>query len=197
MISNEYTNNTRLLTFSDVDQILSIINSKHKISGTDKDILEPESFDEHIKYALSQPNQRVIGYFEDNTLVSFLCQVIDKRLCAWHMTMLGTNSIHNWNYKKNGLEYCWANAMDYSEQQGIYRIYWSMPEHWARTQSRTMKTSDVWPRYDIYLEEEVNQDNFPIWDEHRVCFGKHLKPHTVVIKQALLKNEFRRFNTTI
>jgi hypothetical protein len=176
---------------------MSIINVKNKISKTDKNELEPESFDEHIKHVLTQDNQRVIGYFENNTLVSFLSQVLVNRLCAWHMTMLGTNSPHNWNYKKNGLEYCWANAMDYAEQQGIYRIYWSMPEHWARTQSRTMKTSDVWPRYDIYLEEEVNAGNFPLWDEHKISFGKHLKPHNVVIKQALLKNEHRRFSTTI
>lgn len=194
MISNDYNNNTRLLNVNDIDQIMSIIDSKHKISNTDKDSLEPESFVDHFNYALSQENQRIIGYFENDNLVSFLCQVIDKRLCAWHMTMLGTNSIHNWNYKKNGLEYCWANAMDFSEKQGIYRIYWSMPEFWARTQSRTMKTSDVWPRYEIYLEEQVPSGNFPKWDEHRVSFGKHIKPHTVVVKQALLKNEFRRFS---
>lgn len=194
MISNDYNNNTRLLNVNDIDQIMSIIDSKHKISNTDKDSLEPESFVDHFNYALSQENQRIIGYFENDSLVSFLCQVIDKRLCAWHMTMLGTNSIHNWNYKKNGLEYCWANAMDFSERQGIYRIYWSMPEFWARTQSRTMKTSDVWPRYEIYLEEQVPSGNFPKWDEHRVSFGKHIKPHTVVVKQALLKNEFRRFS---
>jgi hypothetical protein len=72
-----------------------------------------------------------------------------------------------------------------------------MPASWARTQNRTIKTSDVWQRYNIYLEEVLPANTIPAYDEYKISYGVKIKPHDVVIKQGLLKNEFRPFNKQI
>lgn len=189
MINDDYKKYTRELTIEDVPSALDVLKHKSKVSKIDK---EPDSISEYaILDAIK--NHRIIGYYEDNKLVSFLVQVIGKKLSAWHMTMLATNSEHTWNYKKNGLEYCWANAMDHAEKLGIYKIYWSLPSKWARTQRRTYMTTDVWYRYDIYIEDIILPNNYPKWEEHKTAFGDKLKPHEVTVKLAVLKNEYRSF----
>lgn len=190
MIPDTFLENTRVLTLSDVDSMFKIVTARPTISKMPLDKISKEDL---IK-SLEDNNTRCIGYFEEDNLVSYLLQVFTPRIPAWHMTVLHTISSHNWNYKKNGLEYCWANAMQYAESKNIYRLYWSMPAVWARTQYRTIKTSDVWPRYDIYVESHIPAGVLPTYDEYKISYGKKLKTHDVVIKQGLLKNEFRKFN---
>lgn len=195
MIDQFYQSVTKELTQQDISSILEILDQKDKISKVDK--VDNEQLKEIILSALSNDNERIIGYFVNDVLISYLAQYFSKRMPAWHMTMLGTRSKFPWNYKKNGLEYCWANAMDYAEKLDFYRIYWSLPSRWARTQQKTYMTTEVWYRYNIYIEDVIELNNFPKWDEHKISFGKILKPHDVTIKMAVLKNEFRRFSIKI
>ena len=190
MIPDDFLKNTRLLTVSDSDEMFDIIKHRDTISK----VLSTDTTKEDFVISLENPNSRTIGYFENKKLISFLVQTFTPRIPAWHMTVLFTISDSSWNYKKNGLEYCWANAMHYAESKNIFRIYWAMPAVWSRTQHRTIKTSDVWQRYEIYVEEVLPPDMFPSYDEYKISYGKKLKPHDVVIKQGLLKNEFRKFN---
>lgn len=193
MIALDFLTNTRALTKDDCDEMFNILTSRSTISKVPSDNVTKED----IVKSLEDSNTRCIGYFEDNKLVSYLLQVFTPRIPAWHMTVLYTISDSSWNYKKNGLEYCWANAMHYAESKNIFRLYWSMPASWARTQNRTIKTSDVWQRYNIYLEEVLPANTIPIYDEYKISYGVKIKPHDVVIKQGLLKNEFRPFNKQI
>ena len=197
MIDQIYKDKTRILTLEDAPSILKILEGKSKVSKVDKIDLPTESWDATVMETLTAGNKRVIGYFEKNKLVSFLVQVIGRQIPVWHMTLLGTNSSAPWNYKKNGLEYCWANAMDYAETLGLYKIYWSLPTHWARTQDRTVETSDVWKRYNIYIEDIISPNEYPIWEDQKVSFGNYSKPHSVTIKIGILKNEFRTFSQEI
>lgn len=197
MISDFYKTNTRVLGLDDIPDLLKIYEHKKNISRIDKSELDVKNFEKRFVDAMSLDKVRIIGYFENNDLTSFLLQVYANQIPAWSMTMLGTKSKSSWNYKNNGLEYCWANAMANAEQQGIYRIYWALPQSWARTQIRTFKTTDVWYRYDIYVEEIVQPGNIPSWLEYHKCFGEGVKPHPVVIKQAILKNEHRKNNIGI
>jgi hypothetical protein len=190
MIPNTFLENTRVLTIYDADSMFEIVTSRSTISKMPLDEISKED----IIKSLEDKNTRYIGYFEENKLISYLSQVFTPRIPAWHMTVLYTISTHHWNYKKNGLEYCWANAMQYAESKNIYRIYWSMPAVWGRTQQKTIKTSDVWPRYEIYIEDILPSGVFPKYDEHKISYGNKLKMHDVIIKQGLLKNEFRKFN---
>jgi hypothetical protein len=172
--------------------MLEVLDNTSKVSKVEK--ANNTEIENAIKLSLENENERVIGYFDEGILVSYLVQVMSKRISSWHLAVLGTRSTESWNYKKNGLEYCWANAMQYAESKNIYRLYWSMPTVWARTQYRTINTSDVWPRYDIYIESHIPAGVLPIYDEYKISYGKKLKTHDVVIKQGLLKNEFRKFN---
>ena len=191
MIDQGYQKCTRLLTSSDIPNMLEVLGNTSKVSKVEK--ANNTEIENAIKLSLENENERVIGYFDEGILVSYLVQVMSKRISSWHLAVLGTRSTESWNYKKNGLEYCWANAMDHAEQLGIFKVYWSMPTRWARTQIRTIHTSDVWKRYDIYTEDIVDPYQFPKWEDHKISFGKIPKPHNVTIKLATLKNEFRRF----
>ena len=84
----------------------------------------------------------------------------------------------------------------YAENLGVYKVYWSMPTKWARTQTKTIHTSDVWKRYDIYTEAIIPPYQFPKWEDQGISFGKIPKPHNVTVKLAILKNEFRFFRAT-
>lgn len=196
MIDKKYTECTRLLTVDDIPKIKEIFELKTSISKIPSD--ESKSKVEfNIESEINNPNHRLIGYFENGELVSFLSQVIASKMPAWHMPMLGTKSTHRWNYTLNGLEFCWANAMDFAEQHGIYRIYWALPKSWSRTQLRTINTSDVWKRYDIYIESELQPYEFPFWPEQQVSYGNLPKPYEVVVKMGVLKNEHRKFDIKI
>lgn len=197
MIDHIYKNKTRLLTLDNAPEILTILEGKSKVSKVDKIDLPTESWEVTVTETLVASNKRVIGYFENGKLVSFLVQSIGRHIPVWHMMILGTSSSAPWNYKKNGLEYCWANAMNYAETLGLYKIYWCLPTHWARTQDRTICTSDVWKRYDIYIEDVILPYEYPMWEDQKVSFGKYTKPHLVTVKLGMLKNEFRTFNQKI
>lgn len=183
----------KLLTFDDAEDIFEIINSHQSISKIP--FLElKEEFLEKIKLTFQNPNVRCIGYYENDCLTTFLIQQLSDKIPAWHMTLLGTRSIHRWNYSLNGLDLCWSNAMSFAEEKGIFRLYWALPERWARTQNKTILTSTTWPRYDIYIEAIVPANQYPVWLEYRPSFGEKLKPHNTVIKLGVLKNEYRKLN---
>lgn len=185
----------RDLTINDLDSIASIVESKSKITGIDIKNYNLIYFKNEIsKFLQPYPNEdlgRVIGYFEEDQLISFLTQQFTSRGPMWYMTMLGTKSSYRWNYKLNGLEHCWAYAMARAEHAGIYKIVYSLPVAWARTQRRTLKTSDVWQKYDLYYDCIIPAGSMPTWPEHKNVFGKLTKEHDVLIKTAILKNEYR------
>jgi hypothetical protein len=190
--------NVRDLTTTDLDSIMHIVREKNKITGIDINKYDLLYFKNEISRFLEPyPNKdlgRVIGYFENNELISFLAQQFTERGPMWYMTMLGTKSSHRWNYRLNGLEHCWAYAMARAENAGIYKIVYALPTSWARTQRRTLKTSDVWQKYDLYYDCIIPAGSMPVWPEHKNVFGSIVKEHDVLIKTAILKNEFRPDN---
>lgn len=195
MIDQVYQKFTRVLIPDDISSILEVLDNTNKISKVEKS--NNAEIEQLIVTALTSYDNRVIGYFQEDKLVSYLFQTMSKRMSTWHMMLLGTRSTEGWNYKKNGLEYCWANAIDYAEKLGVYKMYWCMPTKWARTQIKTIHTSDVWQRYNIYTEAIILPYQFPKWEDQGVSFGKIPKPHTVTVKLAVLKNEFRKFNINL
>lgn len=187
------SSNTRLLLTNDIAEIYEVLKVHNSISRME--FLETINvFSKKMIESFDDPNFRAIGYYEDNVLVTFLFQYLSSQIPAWHMTLLGTRSLHKWNYSKNGLDDCWSNAMHYAEDKSMYRIYWALPERWSRSARKTMLTSIVWPRYEIYIEDVIGAGKLPKWAEHKPAFGKLLKPHNTVIKCGILKNEYRKFN---
>ena len=195
MISDNFLKNTRTLTMDDCEAIFNIVSYRDTVSKAPVPTQNYKEFKDNLSKSFDPAaSTRFIGYFENDKLVSYMAQVYSRLMPVWHMAVLSTISSSSWNYKKNGLEYCWANAMSHAESKNIYRIYWSMPASWARTQYRTINTSDVWKRYEIFVETIIPANTFPVYGEYKISYGKVLKPHDVVIKQGLLKNEFRTFS---
>ena len=193
MIDQIYKNKTKVLTVDYAEEIYNILKTHNSIGKTPY----VETLEESVRnseISSKNPNIRVIGYFEENKLISFLVQRMSEKIPAWHMTLLGTISKHPWNYKLNGLEYCWANAMDYAESKNIFRIYWTLPARWAKTQVKTYKTTDVWYRYNIYIEDIIPPGSKPLWTEHNTSFGEKNRDYESVVKLGVLKNEYRSFN---
>ena len=192
------TKTVKDLSLDDLGHIMDIIRSKNKITGIDIKNYDLSFFENEISLFLEPyPNKhmgRVIGYYEDDKLISFLTQQFTERGPMWYMTMLGTSSPHPWNYKLNGLEDCWKYAMTRAEKHEIYKILWAMPIAWARTQRRTFKTTDVWYRYEIFYDTIIPAGTLPKWPEHKNVFGSIVKDHDVLIKSAILKNEYRPAN---
>lgn len=184
---------TRLLDVSEAPLIADILFEHQFISKMHHAETQEESI-LNISQSIKNPNVRCIGYFEHGRLVSFLFQLLSENIPAWHMTLLGTRSSHKWDYSLNGMDACWANAMDFAEGKKVYRIYWSMPEKWMHSQQKTLTTSAVWHRYEIFVDDIIPAGQLPSWPEHVPAFGKRLKPHPTVIKTGLLKNEYRKFN---
>lgn len=198
MISDDFLKNTRTLTMDDCESIFNIVTYRDTVSKAPMPTRDYNAFRDNLAKSFDPvASTRFIGYFENDKLTSYMAQVFSPLMPVWHMAVLSTISNSPWNYKKNGLEFCWANAMSYAESKNIYRIYWSMPVSWARTQYRTINTSDVWKRYDIFVETIVPANTFPVYGEYKISYGRVLKPHDVVVKQGLLKNEFRSFSQQI
>jgi hypothetical protein len=188
----------RDLTITDLDSIMKIIEPKNKITGINIKKYDLDYFRNEISRFLEPyPNKdlgRVVGYFDNDKLQSFLTQQFTRRGPMWYMTMLATNSPTRWNYKLNGLEYCWKHAMNRAEQVGIYKIVYALPVAWAKTQRRTLNTTDVWHRYEIFYDCIIPAGTLPVWPEHKNVFGLIPKEHDVLIKSAILKNEYRPAN---
>lgn len=186
------------LSRDDIGQVMDIISSKNKITGIDIKNYNLSFFENEISQFLEPyPNKhmgRVVGYYEDDKLISFLTQQFTLRGPMWYMTMLGTRSNYRWNYKLNGLEQCWSYAMFRAEEAGIYKVLYSLPVSWARTQRRTINTTDVWKRYEIFYDCIIPAGKLPEWPEHKNVFGSLIKDHDVLIKSAILKNEYRPDN---
>ena len=188
-------NNVRDLTTNDLDSIMNIIENKNQITRIKIKNYDLSFFKNQIlKFLEPYPNKefgRVIGYFENGDLISFLTQQFTSIGPMWYMTMLATKSPHTWNWQLNGLDRCWEYTMARAERNNIYRFIWSMPAAWSRTQRRTLKTSNFLPRYNIYYDCIIPAGEFPIWPEHKSVFGELVKDHDVLIKSAILKNEYR------
>jgi len=135
----------------------------------------------------SQRTVTWMAFNEAQQLVAYLVQTFPA-CCSnhWLMSFLVTNPMvpAPWNYQRNGMDALWLRAISFGRYYDCQNILWSLPTAWARTTSRTQKTSAIWPRFEIYPFGEVKAGELPTSEFDRAVFGNHPKPYDVTLRCA-------------
>jgi hypothetical protein len=199
-VSSEENNYTAIiLDTSHRTAVIDLIKSRQRFSKqeSNSDILAV--LEEGTDLSLNNGKQiRLIGCFEGNSLEAILCQTFSSVNPAWIMRYYASrynNIILGKGYGPY-ISACFRKAMDDAEQMGIYDFWWSIPEAYAKNGPRLQQKSPEWIRYEVYTDAVIPPNTFPKYEVHKTSYGKILKPHTVFIRHAVLKQEFRNVPLT-
>jgi hypothetical protein len=184
----------KILNLLDESAVLDLVSSKKKFSqqpldGTVLDILVAG-----IKKSLTNQHRlRLIGCFDSGDLVAVVSQSFDQNMPFWYMDYFFSRN-SNLSFANGHGDYinsCLEYAMRDAESKGFFDVYYSVPIHYQRTQRKTHHSSPAWSRYDIFIERIIDENTFPEYFVHKAAYGSVLKSHKVIIKKAVLKQEYR------
>lgn len=183
-----------VLSLEHKDQVVDLLKSRQKFSKQDNQESVLDNLITRTEYALAEGNKdRIIGAFDGQELVAILAQSFSSIIPIWIMQYYATknNNIVLGKGYGAGLEMCFSKAMSDAEESGIYDFWWSVPLQYARNGPRMQKYSPTWIRYEVYTDLVVPANEFPKYEIHSQAYGKILKPHSVFIRHAVCKQEFR------
>jgi hypothetical protein len=184
----------RFLTMDDLPDCMKIAPLKNRTGGTVPLTLEGflGAFE---KYFQDDEFCRVIGYFENNELVSFVC------IRMFETTMRGKFWVISGLYTKNFKSYFSFNhsgigelikfAFDYAESRGWYEYYYCTAERVINVYERQWKRSHS-HRYEHILLDVVPPNTKPFYELHWRLMGQEVKPVPMIVKKRALKQEFRK-----
>lgn len=175
-------------------EILDLVKKKKKFSQQPLTEEVLTNLQLGIRKALKNKfKNRIVGCIDNEKLTAVVSQSFDNTYPCWYMdyfisddTSLTFNNGHG-----NYINACLLYAMQDAEARGFLDIYYSVPIHYIRTQQKTHMTSPAWSRYDIHVERIIPPNKFPVIEIHKAVYGSVLKPHSVVIKRATLKDNLR------
>ena len=185
---------TEILTLDYKDQVVDLLKNRQKFSKQDNQDLVWDNLITRTDHALTdRTRDRIIGAVEDQEVVAILAQSFSTTIPIWIMQYYATknNNIVLGKGYGNSLEACFARAMADAEAVGIYDFWWSVPLQYARNGPRMQQYSPSWLRYEVYTDVVVPANEFPKYEIHSQAYGKTLKPHSVFIRHAVCKQEFR------
>jgi hypothetical protein len=185
---------TEILTLDYKDRVVGLLKNRQKFSKQDNQDSVLDNLIARTEYALTEGNRdRIIGAVENNELVAILAQSFSTTIPIWIMQYYATktNNILIGKGYGAGLESCFAKAMADAEVIGIYDFWWSVPLQYAKNGPRMQKYSPNWIRYEVYTDVVVPANEFPKYEIHTQAYGKIPKPHSVFIRHAVCKQEFR------
>ena len=188
-----------ILTLDYKDQVVDLLRSRQKFSKQDNQDAVLDNLITRTEYALAEGNRdRIIGAVENNELVAILAQSFSTTIPIWIMQYYATknNNIVLGKGYGDGLESCFAKAMTDAETVGIFDFWWSVPLQYAKNGPRMQKYSPNWIRYEVYTDVVVPANEFPKYEIHTQAYGRTLKPHSVFIRHAVCKQEFRSIPLT-
>jgi hypothetical protein len=137
---------------------------------------------------------RIVGCVDNGKLTAVVSQSFDNNYPCWYMDYFisDDDSLTFSNGHGNSINACLLFAMQDAETRGFLDIYYSVPIQYLRTQQKTHPSSPAWSRYDIHIERIIPPNKFPMIEVHKAVYGSVLKPHSVVIKRATLKDDLRK-----
>lgn len=182
-----------ILNESHIDSVLNLLKNRKKFSQQPISEDVWNTLSQGIKMSLLNRHQhRIIGYV-DTELRAVVSQSFHRDEPTWMMNFFASDK--NYNLFSNGhgdyINQCLLKAMYDAEEREVYDIYYSVPVQYLRTSQRTHHTSPAWNRYDIYIDKIIPPYTYPLFEMHKYAYGKVLKPHSVAIKHAVLKQEYR------
>lgn len=183
----------RLLDKNDYPSVVNLLKSKNRISNTNTEDWDWETWDTYFDGYFRDPDSRVIGCFEDDKLKAFVIQKFLKQMPAWIMVLIGQDGDTGWHRQGHGeyLNNCLIDAVSIAESRGVFDVFYSVPTRWLNTTKRTQPTSPVWRRYDVYVDAIIPGNSEPVFPFHKFICGDKPKPHSRAIKRCSLKMENR------
>lgn len=188
-----------VLTLDYKDQVVDLLKNRHKFSKQANHESVLDNLINRTEYALAEGNRdRIIGALDGQELVAILAQSFSSTIPIWIMQYYATknNNIVLGKGYGDGLEMCFSKAMSNAEDAGIYDFWWSVPLQYARNGPRMQQYSPNWIRYEVYTDVVVPANEFPKYEIHSQAYGKILKPHSVFIRHAVCKQEYRNVPLT-
>ena len=184
---------TQILDESHYDAVLNLLKSRRKFSQQELDDEVWTVLSNGVLKSLRNRRQhRIIGYV-DSELRAIVSQTFHDEFPCWIMNFFASDRSYNLFANGHGdyINQCLLTAMQDAEQRQIWDIYYSIPIHYVKSSARTHHSSPAWSRYDIYVDQIVPENTFPEITVYKYAYGRVLKPHQVVIKHAVLKQEHR------
>ena len=171
-----------------------IVLSRKKISGTKP--ISTERYIEHKKEAKSN-DAVVIGYFEDDKLISWITIGFYESKMRGKFWVISTffsavnTSYFNFNRPEFGMLF--KEAFEVAEGRGYYQYFYSIAERLERVYERQWKKNSyaIQGKYDLTTIAVVPANTKPEFELYWRLMGKETKPDNIIIKKRVLRQEFR------
>ena len=190
----------KILTTHDFQACVDMVGVKPRTSGTTP-VNKEDFIDTHYQYFNNLENRYALGYFEENTLICFLCLgffVNNLRGKFWAIPSLYTTRFKNYfNFKDADTGELLKSAFEFAESKGYYEFYYSISERVMNVYERQWQRNSFMPvgRYELTTLDTVSANTRPEHDLYWKLMGNQLKPDNIVIKKRVLKEQFR--NTAV
>jgi hypothetical protein len=184
----------RFLITDDLPDCMEIAALKNRTGGT-VPITSEGFLGAFEKYFQDDKFCRVIGYFENNKLISFVCiRMFENTMRGkfWVITGLYAKNFKNYfNFKNSKIGELINHAFNYTESMGWYEYYYCTAERVMNVYERQWKRSQS-HRYEHILLDIVPPNTTPFYELHWRLMGQEVKPVPMVVKKRVLKQEFRK-----
>jgi hypothetical protein len=188
----------RLLGDKYFEECQQIFNLRKKHSGTTP--ITQENFKNKFDKYFKKNNQFfVFGYFEDNKLTSWLSFILhetQKNDKFYVITNLFTTKFRTFFSMNNDeIGKLWKKMTKFSESKGYYNYYYCVSEKINRVyETQTKKSHHYTNRYDMINILVIPPNTKPNSTFYWKLMGEETKPHSIIIKKRILKEEFRKIN---
>jgi len=179
------------------NQFTLLLNQK-KVGGTVPAPIK-EYYDNFWKYSEPSDRYKLFGYFEDNNLISAICLGFwenKSRGRFWMIPGLFTIKKHNFfSFNNPEIGLLIKKAFELAEENCYYEYYYCIAEHVSHVYERQIDKNKYIPlkRYDRITLDIVEKNTLPTTELYLRLIGESTKPHNIIIKKRVLKQQFRHF----
>ena len=167
--------------------------SRKKISGTTPMSIERY---ENLRKESKSNNSVVIGYFEDDKLISWITIGFYENKMRGKFWVISSffssvyTSYFNFNRPEFGILF--KEAFELAEGRGYYQYFYSIAERLERVYERQWRKNSyaIQGKYDLTTLAVVPANTKPEFELYWRLMGQELKPDNIVIKSRKLKSHF-------
>jgi hypothetical protein len=167
--------------------------SRKKISGTTPMSIERY---ENLRKEAKSNNSVVIGYFEDNKLISWITIGFYENKMRGKFWVISSffssvyTSYFNFNRPEFGMLF--KAAFEVAEERGYHQYFYSIAERLERVYERQWRKNSyaIQGKYDLTTLAVVPANTKPEFELYWRLMGQELKPDNIVIKSRKLKSQF-------
>jgi hypothetical protein len=167
--------------------------SRKKISGTTPMSIERY---ENLRKESKSNNSVVIGYFEDDKLISWITIGFYENKMRGKFWVISSffssvyTSYFNFNRPEFGMLF--KAAFEVAEERGYHQYFYSIAERLERVYERQWRKNSyaIQGKYDLTTLAVVPANTKPEFELYWRLMGQELKPDNIVIKSRKLKSHF-------